>query len=133
MNALHIYTDGSCIGNPGPGGWGVVILGEEEIYLSDSEPGTTNNRMEMLSVIRAMEYVKKNFPNQKKLKIHTDSRLVQMTMTAGWKRKSNLDLWIEIEKLIPSFDIEWVKVKAHADDKYNNIADELAQKAARSI
>lgn len=130
---MEIYTDGSCLGNPGPGGWGTIILyKDEELKLSGGEPQTTNNRMEMTAILRALEWVhtESGLSEQEltaeKIKIYSDSSLIIKTLTDGWKRKANLDLWSEMDRLRAWLDIEWIWVKGHADNKYNNLADELA-------
>lgn len=130
---ITIYTDGSCLGNPGPGGWGVIILHEgKEIKLSGREKETTNNRMEMTAIIEALRWIhnisglsREELQNYK-TKIYSDSNLLVKTLTQGWKRKANLDLWSEIDKLRAWLNIEWIWVKAHDTDKYNNMVDALA-------
>ena len=134
---IKIYTDGSCLGNPGNGGWGAVILMDEKEYkISGGEKDTTNNRMEMKALIEALKWLYKR-PGLTKEKIneigvtvYSDSNLLIQTLSQGWKRKANLDLWAEIDKLRAWMNIEWVWVKAHAHNKYNNLADELALTAA---
>lgn len=130
---IEIYTDGSCIGNPGPGGWGVIILhNKKEIKLSGGEADSTNNRMEMTAIIRALEWLRneKNIPTEEldiaKIIIHSDSNLIIQTLNQGWKRKANTDLWAQIDKLRAWLSIEWKWVKAHHTNKYNNLVDRLA-------
>jgi len=137
-NKIDIYTDGSCIGNPGPGGWGTIILiGDQEIELSGSEPDSTNNRMEMMAMIKALEWIRSESGishdkiNQYKITIHSDSNLIVQTLNQGWKRKANTDLWAEMDRLRAWLDITWTWVKAHANNALNNRADELANSAAR--
>ncbi|MFC1615940.1 ribonuclease H [Patescibacteria group bacterium] len=132
-NKIHIYTDGSCLGNPGPGGWGVVILIKDKQHeLKGGEADSTNNRMEMTAVIKALSWLQKksNISEKKlsnsKISIHSDSNLIVQTMNQGWKRKANTDLWAKIDKLRAWLNITWIWVKAHADNKYNNQADQLA-------
>ncbi|MBI4232052.1 ribonuclease HI [Candidatus Peregrinibacteria bacterium] len=135
---IEIYTDGSCLGNPGPGGWGAMILidGKEESF-SGSEKDTTNNRMEMTAIIKALEWIKDSSGlshedlQSHKILIHSDSNLIIQTLNQGWKRKANTDLWAEMDRLRAWLDIEWKWVKAHADNKLNNFVDELAFKAAQ--
>jgi len=138
MEAKHItiYTDGSCLGNPGPGGYGVVILENgDEIKLSGGEQNTTNNRMEMTAVIMALNWLilnkKKDVLLESEISILSDSNLLIETLTKGWKRKANLDLWLEIDTLRKNLRINWRWVKAHATDKYNIMADKLALKEAQ--
>ena len=96
---IEIYTDGSCIGNPGPGGWGAVIfIDGKEIELSGSEEDTTNNRMEMMAIIKALEWINDESglssedAQSHKILIHSDSNLVIQTLNQGWKKKANTDL-----------------------------------------
>lgn len=137
--AYEIYTDGSCIGNPGPGGWAFLVvdtsLGHDEgplpgvIYNeSGPEKNTTNNRMEMMALIKALSFVVSK--KMKKVKIYSDSQLLVNTINQGWKRKANLDLWIEIEKLLGKIKIELHWVKAHDKNLFNNVVDQLALRAA---
>lgn len=128
---IDIFTDGSSLGNPGPGGYAAIIRydGKEKI-LNGSEAHTTNNRMEMVAVIKALRILPKAV---KKIRVHSDSKLVISTMTKGWKKKENIDLWKEIEKLTVGRNIEWKWVKGHADHKENNRCDMLAIFEARKI
>ncbi len=135
-----IYTDGSCLGNPGPGGWGVVILDQNEVEittLSGQAEDTTNNRMEMTAIIKALEWIHRKSGIEKeslhsiKIDIHSDSNLIIQTLNKGWKKKANTDLWSEIDKLRAWLDISWNWVKAHHTNQYNNHADELAFNAAQ--
>lgn len=135
---IDIYTDGSCIGNPGPGGWAFILLYDgSEVSLSGSEKDTTNNRMEMMAILKALEYLKEKSGISHedlvthKITLYSDSNLLMQTMNLGWKRKANLDLWAKIDMLRAWLDISWVWVKAHATNVYNNKVDELAQAAAR--
>ena len=138
---IKIYTDGACSGNPGPGGWGYVIV-ENGILQSNngSESQTTNNRMELTAAIKALESARKD----ESLYLYTDSTYLQKGITewiVNWKKNnwitsskkpvSNKDLWIKIDQLNLELDIEWKWVKAHQSDNsddtfYNNMADELA-------
>lgn len=124
-----MYTDGSCIGNPGPGGWAFIVIktGEKEpVYKkSGSELETTNNRMEMIALLEAAKYIAKNFPDES-VEINSDSNLLVQTINQGWKKKANQDLWVEIDKSLQKINFKIFWVKAHADDEYNNLCDELA-------
>ena len=138
---IKIYTDGACSGNPGPGGWGYVILENGELHSGNgSERQTTNNRMELTAAIKALECARKD----ESLHLYTDSTYLQKGITEGivnWKKNnwitsskkpvSNKDLWIKIDQLNLELDIKWNWVKAHQSDNsddsfYNNMADELA-------
>ena len=123
---LKIYTDGACSGNPGPGGWAFVIPEvnyEEAGYLED----TTNNRMEIMSVVRALKYLSIYYPDIEEIEIITDSQYVINTMTKGWKKNKNNDLWVILEaNLYPYTKVVWTWVKGHADNPYNKRCDELA-------
>ena len=138
-----IYTDGACSGNPGPGGWGAVILDEvnKEIGISGKEKSTTNNRMELMAPIMALKKIKKN----SKIIIYTDSTYLKNGITTwiknweknGWKNANkkpvkNKDLWIALRKLSKEQIIDWKWVKAHTGNKYNEIADKLATAAIRN-
>jgi len=128
---INIYTEGSCIGKPGPGGWGVLILIQgQDIEMSGGEKDTTNNRMEMTAIIKALEWVNENVPKAR-ITIHSDSNLIIKTLTDGWKRKANTDLWAQIDKLRGWLDIDWKWVKAHAENEHNNRVDVLAFNAAQ--
>ena len=138
---IKIYTDGACRGNPGPGGWGFVIIdGENTKSFSGSEEATTNNRMELTAAIKAIESVDIN----ESIMLHTDSTYVQKGITEwiiNWKKKNwitstkkpvaNKDLWLKLDEYNISRDIKWTWVKAHQngdsnDSIYNNMADKLA-------
>ena len=126
-NDIVIHTDGACKGNPGPGGWGTVIeQNGNQQKLSGSEPQTTNNRMEMTAVIKGLEAVD---PSAKVL-ISSDSTYVINTMTKGWKRKANHDLWDQLDRLVKNRDISWRWVRGHSGDRGNELADALATKQA---
>ena len=138
---IEIYTDGACSGNPGPGGWGFVIIDGEDIKsYSGSEDSTTNNRMELTAAIKAIELVNEN----QAIILHTDSTYVQKGITewiTNWKKNdwisstkkpvANKDLWMKLDEYNLSRDIKWTWVKAHQscdsnDSIYNNMADKLA-------
>ena len=122
-----IYTDGSCLGNPGPGGYGAVITTTEQYQeISAGYQLTTNNRMEMTAVIKGLEAVD---PSSKVL-ISSDSTYVVNTMTKGWKRKANHDLWEQLDALVKNRDISWQWVRGHSGDRGNELADSLAAKEA---
>jgi ribonuclease HI len=138
-----IYTDGACSGNPGPGGWGAIILSEEknETSISGKEKSTTNNRMELLAPIMALKKIRK----ASKVIIYTDSTYVKNGITIwiknweknGWmsankKPVKNKDLWIALNKLSKKQVVSWKWVKAHAGNKYNEIADKLATTAIKN-
>src|SRR6056300_1299748 len=109
-----IYTDGSCLGNPGTGGWAFIILENEDIEVIgyNGEHNTTNNRMELEAVIQALTYLEKN-----ECKLYTDSQWVLNCAIGKWKRKANLDLWERYNKISKNIKIEWEWVKAHNGDK----------------
>ena len=137
-----IYTDGACSGNPGPGGWGAVILDQDDKQknISGSEKNTTNNRMELLAAIMSLKKIKAN----SKVVIFTDSTYVKNGITEwmknwkknGWKNSSkkpvkNKDLWEKLDKLCEANSVSWKWVKGHSTNEFNNLADELATKAIK--
>ena len=117
---IEIYTDGACLGNPGPGGWGAVII-EDGIKrtLSGADESTTNNRMEMLAVIQGLASV----PESEPVTVFSDSQYVVNTMTRGWKRKANLDLWDRLDAEVAAHRVEWRWVRGHAGDPGNEEVD----------
>lgn len=125
-----IYTDGSCIGNPGPGGWAFCIVENEQEYsMSDFvQSPTTNNRMELQAVIEALCCV-----NSGNYTIYTDSKLTMNCAQGKWKRKKNLDLWKEYDQVCNGKNLTWKWVKGHNGDKYNELVNDLAQDEARSV
>lgn len=136
---IEIYTDGSAKGNPGPGGYGIVMRFKgQEKELSQGFRLTTNNRMELLAIIVALESLKTNkFP----VKIHSDSKYVIDSITKGWvfgwsqkgfKGKKNVDLWQRYLKLHPKFNLHFEWVKGHAGHPENERCDQLAVAAAES-
>ena len=126
-NDIVIHTDGACKGNPGPGGWGTVIeQNGGQVKLSGSEHQTTNNRMEMTAVIKGLEAVDVSA----KVLISSDSTYVINTMTKGWKRKANHDLWEQLDRLAGSRNVSWRWVRGYSGDRGNELADALATKAA---
>lgn len=142
MNEIIIYTDGSCLGNPGKGGWAALIIqNNTEETLIGSEKETTNNRMELTAAINALLKIKQN----KKIKIYTDSKYVKdgiQKWIGNWKLNNwknankkdvkNKDLWIKLDNLIDKKEITWNWVKAHSINEYNNKVDLLARNAANA-
>ena len=143
MNKVDIYTDGACIGNPGPGGWAFVIKysnGETKEF-SGSEKYTTNNKMELTAAIKAIKYFKKKII----INIYTDSKYLKDGITIwikkwklnGWKTSNkknvkNSDLWKLLEEKIQDHKIHWMWVKGHDENIFNEKADMLAKKAIES-
>ncbi len=137
---IKIYTDGSCLTNPGDGGWAaIIIIDGEAKEISGSEKDTTNNRMELLAPINALKEMKQN----EQIEIYTDSQYVKLGITDwinkwvlnNWKTSKkedvkNKDLWIELYNLNETFDIKWNWVKAHAGNTMNEKVDQLAKKAS---
>jgi len=135
---VDIYTDGACSGNPGPGGWGALLRydgHEKELY--GSEPLTTNNRMEMMAAIMALESLKRPV----KARLHTDSQYLRGGITQwihDWKRKGwrtadrkpvkNVDLWQRLEAALARHEVEWLWVRGHAGHPENERADALARR-----
>jgi len=135
---VEIFTDGACKGNPGPGGWGALLrFGDKEKELCGGADVTTNNRMELTAVIRALESLNRRCV----VKLHTDSQYVQKGISEwiinwkkrGWKTADkkpvkNEDLWRELDVLAAQHDIDWIWVKGHAGHEGNERADQLANK-----
>ena len=140
---VDIYTDGACSGNPGPGGWGVLIqLDDKDIELSGGDNETTNNRMELMAAIIALEEINKDY----KINLYTDSNYVKDGITSwisNWKKNSwktankkdvkNKDLWIRLDEAIKGKDISWIWVKGHAGNAGNEQADYLARSALEKL
>ena len=138
-----VHTDGACSGNPGPGGWGAILsFGNTEKELSGGEPHTTNNRMEMMAAIAALEALKKPCT----VELHTDSKYVQQGISQwihGWKRNGwktadkkpvkNVDLWQRLEAAIARHNVRWHWVKGHAGHDMNERADVLARDAIAEL
>ena len=139
---IKIYTDGSCLGNPGNGGWAAIIIEDEKkTHIKGSKKDTTNNQMELLATIKAL----KKIPKGSQVQIFTDSKQVKSGITEwihnwkknGWKTADkknvkNKDLWTELDELSSNFKIEWNWVKAHSTDELNNKVDLLARSSANS-
>jgi len=122
------YADGSCMGNPGPGGWGVILIDpdQETTELQGADPATTNNRMEITAAIEAL----RRTPASAQVVVRSDSQYVIKTMTLGWKRRENLDLWKMLDAEAALRQVRWEWVRGHNGDRLNERADELARSAA---
>ena len=137
---IKIYTDGSCLNNPGNGGWAAIIDYDGEILkISGSEKNTTNNKMELMAPIKALQKIKKN----KEVEIYTDSKYVKLGITDwihkwiknNWKTSKrepvkNKELWMQLYELTKSFKISWIWIKAHAGNTLNEEVDLLVKSAA---
>jgi ribonuclease HI len=137
MTRVDVYTDGACSGNPGPGGWGAILTsGANEREISGGEANTTNNRMELMAAIMALETMKRPV----EVHLHTDSTYVRDGITKwihGWKKNGwrtsakkpvkNADLWQRLEEAAARHDVKWHWVKGHAGHPQNERADELAR------
>ena len=140
---VDVYTDGACKGNPGAGGWGALLsYGNRTRELYGGEVQTTNNRMELTAVIRALEALNR----QCRVRLHTDSKYVQLGISAwihqwkkrGWKttdkkQVKNEDLWRRLDELAQQHEIEWVWVKGHAGHAGNERAAELANRGVETV
>ena len=123
MYDIKLYTDGACSGNPGPGGWASIIINGDYIHkISGSDKSTTNNRMEIIAVIEGLKMISE----ASKVEVITDSAYVVNTMTKGWKRNKNQDLWGELDILVSKHDVKFTWVKGHASNQYNNECDKMA-------
>jgi len=136
---IKIYTDGACSGNPGPGGWGAILLYKEhKKEISGGQKGTTNNQMEMTAVTEALKTLKK----ESEITIYTDSKYVMDGITKwifnwkknGWKSANrkpikNVEFWQDLDTEVKKHKIEWVWVKGHSGNHYNELVDELARLA----
>mgnify|MGYP001426727527 FL=1 len=139
---IKVYTDGSCLENPGKGGWAAIIINDSgRIEIKGSKENTTNNQMELTAPIMAL----KKIPQGSKVQIFTDSKYVKSGITEwiynwkknGWKTADkkevkNKNLWTELDDLSNTFDIEWIWVKAHSADELNNEVDLLARSSANN-
>ena len=137
---IKIYTDGSCLENPGNGGWAaIIIFDKQKKIISGNQKNTTNNRMELLAPIEALKTLKIN----SEIEIITDSKYVKLGITEwinnwkknGWKTANkkevkNIELWKELDSLVENFNIKWSWVKGHSTDQLNNEVDLIAKKAA---
>lgn len=142
-NTIEIWTDGACSGNPGPGGWGALLVsGDNRKEIYGGEPQTTNNRMELMAAIEALTALK----NASKVTLHTDSTYVKDGLTKwihGWKKNGwktaakkpvkNQDLWQQLDAACARHDITWKWVKGHAGDEGNERADELARLGVEQV
>lgn len=136
---IQIYTDGACSGNPGPGGYGIVLIcGSNRKEVAGGFRKTTNNRMELLAVIVALEMLKIEGSD---VSIFTDSKYVSEAINQNWisgwvkkgfKKVKNPDLWTRFLKIYPKHKVKFVWVKGHADNKENNVCDQLAVAASKS-
>lgn len=131
MANYELYTDGSCIKNPGPGGWAFILLenGKTKIKLSHGHKTTTNNRMELLAIINGLSYV----PRGSKVTLYSDSKYALDVCFNEYKCNANEDLINLVKNFKKLLEIEPVWVKAHKDNKYNNECDELARKQAKML
>ena len=141
--SVVIYTDGACSGNPGPGGWGAILIsGEREKELWGGELATTNNRMELMAAIQALEALKRPC----KVELHTDSKYVQDGISSwihGWKARGwktadkkpvkNEDLWRRLDEARLRHDVSWRWVKGHAGHELNERADALARRGVKDV
>ena len=127
MKPIAIYTDGSCKGNPGPGGWAAVALGCKTF---GGTAHTTNNRMELTAAIKGLVAVQTAFPCATHFIIYSDSTYLVNTMTHGWKRRTNHDLWEQLDAAIQGIHVSWCWVKGHSGNPGNEMADTLAQEEA---
>jgi ribonuclease HI len=142
VSIVDIWTDGACSGNPGPGGWGAILMaGERRKEIHGGEADTTNNRMELMAAIMALEALKK--PST--VRMHVDSQYVRQGITSwihGWKKNGwktadkkpvkNAELWMRLDAARTTHEIEWLWVKGHAGDPENERADELAREGVKA-
>lgn len=144
MQKVIIYTDGACSGNPGPGGWGAILMfNEHKKEISGSEPDTTNNRMELIAVIKALECLKREC----EVDLFSDSAYVINAFDKGWiynwkengwrtKEKEpvkNQELWEILYTYSKQHKISWIKVKGHSDNEYNNRCDKMAREEIKKL
>jgi ribonuclease HI len=134
LKQVRLYCDGSCLKNPGYGGWGCILFYIKkdgtpiEKELSGGEPETTNNRMEITAAIQGLKAIK--YPCR--VEVHTDSQYLIKVMTGG-KRKANADLLSTLDELCEAHEVRWVHVKGHSGNEMNERCDQLAKKAATAI
>ena len=120
---LNIFTDGACKGNPGPGGWAAILVRDGAQYIeSGHEPRTTNNRMELMAAIKGLEAAS----DAQSIVIYSDSAYLVNTMTKGWKRNANHDLWERLDRLIQGRKVSWKWVRGHNGTPGNELADRVA-------
>ena len=144
MKNVIIYTDGACSGSPGPGGWGAILMyNETKKEISGAEKNTTNNIMEITAVLRALKLLKEKC----NVKIYSDSAYVVNAFKQGWIynwRKNNWktankepvknkELWEELYELVQNHEVEFIKVKGHSDNEFNNRCDFLATSAIKNL
>ena len=144
MKKVEIYTDGACSGNPGPGGWAAILFYKgKQKTISGGEKETTNNRMELMGVIQGLKALKEKC----NVTVYTDSAYTANAFKLGWiagwqqncwktssnKPVLNKDLWEQLADLVSKHEVTFVKVKGHADNKYNNMADEAAVAASKKF
>ena len=144
MKKVTIYTDGACSGNPGKGGWGAILMyGNIQKEISGAEKETTNNRMELTAPIEALKLLKRPC----KVKVYSDSAYLVNAFLQGWiynwqmngwrtsdkKDVKNRELWEEIYKFTQIHKIEWIKVKGHSDNEFNNRCDKMAVEAIKTL
>ena len=143
MNQVEIYTDGACRGNPGPGGWGAVLMyGDKRKEIFGGEANTTNNRMELMAAIRALSALNRKC----ELTLYTDSQYVRKGITEwieNWKKRNwktaakkpvkNVDLWQQLDEQVNRHSVKWVWVKGHAGNEGNELADDLANKGVDQV
>lgn len=144
LSRVDIYTDGACSGNPGPGGWAAILMyGRHRKELSGAEADTTNQRMELRAAVEGLKALRRPV----RVRLHSDSAYLINAFSQGWierwqrngwqtaakKPVSNKDLWQQLLQAAAPHEVEWVKVKGHADDEWNNRADALARAAVESL
>jgi len=144
LRKVTIYTDGACSGNPGPGGWGAILMYQDvKKEISGGEKDTTNNKMELMAAIAALNLLKEPC----EVELYSDSAYLincfQNGWLESWKKKNwvnskrekvkNIDLWMKLDELSKVHNITWIKVKGHADNVYNNRCDELARMEVAAI
>lgn len=144
IKKIDIYTDGACSGNPGPGGWGAILMYNENVKeIGGSEKETTNNKMELMAVIKALESIKYKC----EIDIYSDSAYVVNAFNKGWieswqkngwrnsskEEVKNKEMWEELLKQVEKHKINFIKVKGHSDNQYNNRCDEIARKEIEKI